>query len=70
MPRARRRQLNWWERRLERFAASPPGGWFFVNVANPLDRFLLNDQEILIRHLHKETAAWIEDYRRTTTAGV
>jgi deazaflavin-dependent oxidoreductase (nitroreductase family) len=41
MPRARRRQLKWWELWLERFAASPPGGWFFVNVANPLDRFLL-----------------------------
>ena len=33
-----------------------------------VDRFLLNDQEILLRHLHKETAAWIEDYRRTTEA--
>jgi hypothetical protein len=35
-----------------------------------IDRFVLNDQEILLRHLHKETAAWIEDYRRTQTAGV
>jgi hypothetical protein len=25
--------------------------------------FLLNDQEILLRHLHKETAAWIADYQ-------
>ena|SRR5436190_21647523 len=41
MPRARRRQLKWWELWLERFAASTPGGWFFVHVANPLDRFLL-----------------------------
>jgi deazaflavin-dependent oxidoreductase (nitroreductase family) len=41
MPRARRRQLKWWERWLERVAATTPGGWFFVNVANPLDRFLL-----------------------------
>jgi phenylpropionate dioxygenase-like ring-hydroxylating dioxygenase large terminal subunit len=31
--------------------------------------FLLNDQEVLLRHLHKETAAWIERYRRST-AGV
>nr|WP_237421802.1 aromatic ring-hydroxylating dioxygenase subunit alpha [Gordonia sp. SID5947] len=31
-----------------------------------VDRFLLNDQEILLRHLHKETASWIEDYQRTT----
>jgi hypothetical protein len=35
-----------------------------------IDKFLLNDQEILLRHLHKETAAWIDEYRRTTTAGV
>jgi hypothetical protein len=27
-------------------------------------RFPLNDQEILCRHLHKETAKWVEDYRR------
>jgi phenylpropionate dioxygenase-like ring-hydroxylating dioxygenase large terminal subunit len=25
--------------------------------------FLLNDQEILLRHLHKETAAWIAEYQ-------
>jgi glycine betaine catabolism A len=35
-----------------------------------IDTFVLNDQEILLRHLHKETAAWIEDYRRTTAVGV
>jgi glycine betaine catabolism A len=35
-----------------------------------IDTFVFNDQEILLRHLHKETAAWIEDYRRTTTVGV
>ena len=35
-----------------------------------IDKFLLNDQEILLRHLHKETAAWIEDYRRMSAAGV
>ena len=29
-----------------------------------VDRFLLNDQEVLLRHLHKETAAWVDDYRR------
>lgn len=34
-----------------------------------VDGFLLNDQEILIRHFHKETAAWIDDYQRNT-AGV
>ena len=32
-----------------------------------IDRFVLNDQEILLRHLHKETAAWIDEYRRTPT---
>jgi hypothetical protein len=25
--------------------------------------FLLNDQEILLRHLHVETAAWIAEYQ-------
>jgi hypothetical protein len=34
-----------------------------------VDKFLLCDQEVLIRHLHKETAAWVEDYQRKT-AGV
>jgi Ring hydroxylating alpha subunit (catalytic domain) len=34
-----------------------------------LDNFLLCDQEVLIRHLHTETAAWVADYRRKT-AGV
>jgi deazaflavin-dependent oxidoreductase (nitroreductase family) len=41
MPRARRRQLKWWELWLERFAASPPGGWFFVQIGNRVDPFLL-----------------------------
>lgn len=41
MARDRRRQLKWWERMLERFAASPAGGWFFVEVANRVDPFLL-----------------------------
>ena len=31
--------------------------------------FLLCDQEVLFRHLHKETAAWVDDYQRKT-AGV
>ena len=34
-----------------------------------IDKFPLCDQEILIRHLHKETAAWVDDYQRKT-AGV
>ena len=29
-----------------------------------IDRFPLNDQEILCRHLHKVTAEWIDDYER------
>jgi Rieske 2Fe-2S family protein len=31
--------------------------------------FLLCDQEVLIRHLHNETAAWIGEFQRKT-AGV
>ena len=34
-----------------------------------VDKFLLCDQEVLIRHLHQETAAWVDDYQRKT-AGV
>ena len=34
-----------------------------------IDKFLLNDQEILLRHLHKETAAWIDEYRRRPRRG-
>ena len=29
-----------------------------------VDKFLLCDQEVLFRHLHKETAAWVDDYQR------
>ena len=29
-----------------------------------VDRFPLNDQEVLCRHLHRVTAQWIEDYQR------
>jgi deazaflavin-dependent oxidoreductase (nitroreductase family) len=38
---ARRRQLNALERRLEAFAQSKPGSWFYVNVAMRIDRVLL-----------------------------
>ena len=31
-----------------------------------VSEFLLCDQEILLRHLHKETASWIDDYQRKT----
>src|SRR3954451_3775611 len=37
----RRRRLNAFERVLERFAASPAGGWYFINVANRIDRRLI-----------------------------
>ncbi len=37
----RRRQLRWYERPLENFARSKPGGWYFVNVAMRIDRVLL-----------------------------
>ena len=29
-----------------------------------VETFLLNDQEVLLRHLHNETAAWVDQYRR------
>jgi deazaflavin-dependent oxidoreductase (nitroreductase family) len=37
----RRRHLRWWERKLESFARSRVGGWYFVNVAMRVDRVLL-----------------------------
>jgi deazaflavin-dependent oxidoreductase (nitroreductase family) len=36
MPRTRG-----WERALERFAASKAGGWYFINVANKVDKHLV-----------------------------
>lgn len=33
--------MKWWERVLEDVARSRPGGWFAVNVANPVDQRLL-----------------------------
>ena len=30
-----------------------------------VDRFPLNDQEVLCRHLHKETAKWVDDYQQS-----
>ena len=41
MPDPRTRRLSWPEHQLERFAASRPGGWFFVNVGNRIDPTLL-----------------------------
>jgi deazaflavin-dependent oxidoreductase (nitroreductase family) len=38
---AARRRLKWWERPLEAFAKTRPGGWFAINVGNPVDRRLL-----------------------------
>jgi deazaflavin-dependent oxidoreductase (nitroreductase family) len=37
----RRRKLNRVERVLERFAASRAGGWWFLNVANKIDKRLI-----------------------------
>jgi deazaflavin-dependent oxidoreductase (nitroreductase family) len=34
-------ELSPWARRLAKFAASKPGSWFFLNVANPIDKHLL-----------------------------
>jgi len=33
--------MNWWDRRAEAFARTKAGGWFAINVANPIDRRLL-----------------------------
>src|SRR5436305_14978094 len=33
--------MKWWERAQERFARTHAGGWFAINVANPIDRRLL-----------------------------
>ena len=33
-----------------------------------VNEFLLCDQEVLIRHLHKETAAWVDEYQRKTAS--
>jgi deazaflavin-dependent oxidoreductase (nitroreductase family) len=34
-------QMSAWARALSGFAASPAGSWFFLNIANPIDRRLL-----------------------------
>jgi deazaflavin-dependent oxidoreductase (nitroreductase family) len=34
-------EMSPWARSLARFAASRPGSWFYLNVANPVDRRLL-----------------------------
>ncbi|CAN5572012.1 nitroreductase family deazaflavin-dependent oxidoreductase [soil metagenome] len=36
-----RRKLKWWEAAEENFAKTKVGGWFAVNVANPIDKRLL-----------------------------
>ena len=33
--------MSWWERRAGAFARTKPGGWFAINIANPIDRRLL-----------------------------
>jgi hypothetical protein len=35
-----------------------------------LDRFPLNDQEVLCRHLHKVAAEWVDDYKKIQGVGV
>src|SRR5437868_5173961 len=35
------RDLSPWQRTLTKFAASRPGSWFYLNIANPVDRRLL-----------------------------
>jgi deazaflavin-dependent oxidoreductase (nitroreductase family) len=34
-------EMSPWARALAKFAASKPGSWFYLNVANPIDRRLL-----------------------------
>ena len=41
MSTARERRMNRFERALERFAASKAGGWYFINVANKVDKYLV-----------------------------
>src|SRR5436190_23247486 len=36
-----RRQMAWWERRMEGLVGTRAGGWFALHVANPIDRRLL-----------------------------
>jgi deazaflavin-dependent oxidoreductase (nitroreductase family) len=36
-----RREMKWWERGEEAFARTKAGGWFAINIANPIDRRLL-----------------------------
>jgi hypothetical protein len=33
-----------------------------------VERFPLSDQEVLCRHLHQETAKWVDDYLRSGAA--
>ena len=35
------RELSPWAAALTKFASSRPGSWFYLNVANPIDRRLL-----------------------------
>ena len=35
-----------------------------------IERFPLNDQEVLCRHLHKEAAEWVDEYKKLEEAGV
>ena len=37
----RRRHIRWWERPIEALARTKAGGWYFLNVAMPVDRVLL-----------------------------
>jgi deazaflavin-dependent oxidoreductase (nitroreductase family) len=41
MATERKRRMSSWERRVERFAASKAGGWYFINVANKIDKHLV-----------------------------
>jgi hypothetical protein len=34
-----------------------------------IDRFPLNDQEVLVRHLHKTVAQWVSDFQSELVRG-
>ncbi|HUJ64307.1 MAG TPA: SRPBCC family protein, partial [Acidimicrobiales bacterium] len=40
------------------------GGTQAALEMSPVGRFPVGDQEILVRHLHKEVGDWVDAYRR------
>jgi nitrite reductase/ring-hydroxylating ferredoxin subunit len=46
------------------------GGTQAAMETGVVDRFPLNDQEILVRHFHKMVGDWVDDHRQRTREGV